>query len=100
MIRNSKPTMPLLPEILLKLGESYLQLDRPAEAHAAFEESRRLKPDYWPAYTRWIDHLLKHKQFGPARELAEEGLQHVPQHPELRARLELARQGAAAGAQR
>ena len=94
MIRNSSPTMALMPEIHLKKGESFVALGRLAEAQAAFEASRQLKPDYWPAYTRWIDELLKAKQFSAALALAEEGLQHVPFHPELLARLYKAKDGA------
>ena len=100
MIRNSKPTMPLLPEIFFKMGESYLELGRLADAQLAFESARKLKPDYWPAYTRWIDELLKLKQFATAREVAEEGLRQLPDHPELRVRLERAQAGAGARASR
>lgn len=96
MVRNSKPTMVLLPEIYLRMGESYLELDRLAEAQSAFESSRKLKPDYWPAYTRWIDQLLKLGQFRMARELAEEGLTHLPENRELSARLARARAGSGA----
>lgn len=90
MIRNSKPTMVLLPEIYFRMGESFVALGRLAEAQMAFENSRRLKPDYWPAYTSWIDELLKLKQYKAARELTEEGLKHLPDSPELRARLQRA----------
>jgi tetratricopeptide (TPR) repeat protein len=93
MISNSKPTMVLLPEIYFKMGESYLELGRLSDAQLAFESARTLKPDYWPAYTRWIDELLKLKQFATAREVAEEGLRQLPDHPELRVRLEHALAG-------
>jgi len=93
MIRNSKPTMALLPEIYFKMGESFLELGRLSDAQLAFESARKLKPDYWPAYTRWIDELLKLKQFATAREVAEVGLRQLPDHPELRVRLEHAHAG-------
>jgi tetratricopeptide (TPR) repeat protein len=96
MIRNSKPTMVLMPEIYLRMGESFVELRRLGEAQLAFEASRKLKPDYWPAYTAWIDQLLLLKQFGAARELAEEGLKQLPDSPELRSRLERAKTGGGA----
>ncbi len=93
MINNSSPTMALMPEIYFKKGESYLELGRLSDAQLAFESARKLKPDYWPAYTRWIDELLKLKQFATAREVAEVGLRQLPDHPELRVRLEHAHAG-------
>lgn len=94
MLRNSRPGMPLIPEIFTRMGESLLQLGRLADAQAAFENARRLKPDYWPAYTAWADELMKLKQYKAARELLEQGLGHAPKSAELLSRLNKAKAGA------
>jgi tetratricopeptide (TPR) repeat protein len=90
VINNCGPTMPLLPEVMLKKGEAHLRMNELPLAADAFEQSRRLKPDYWPAYTRWADVLINLKQFDRARALLEEGLAHVPGEPQLLERLRLA----------
>ena len=86
VIKTCSPTMPLMPEVMLKLGETQLKLGDLPGAQASFERSRELKPDYWPAYTRWIDVLVGLKQKGTARALAEQGLRYAPDSIELRQR--------------
>ncbi len=86
VIKTSSPSMPLMPEVLLKLGEVKLKLGDLPGAQEAFERSRALQPDYWPAYTRWIDVLVGLKQTGTARALAEEGLRFSPDSAELQKR--------------
>lgn len=87
IIRNCKPTMPLMPEAFLRMGDVYVMRKDFAEANVSFEQARRLKPDYWPAYSRWADVLIGLKQFERARALLEEGLAHSPQQAELLQRL-------------
>jgi len=87
MIKNSSPAMPLMPEIWLKLGETQLLVGDMVGAKTSFETSRDLKPDYWPAYTRWFDFLITLKAFDQARALAQEGLRHAPDSAELKSRL-------------
>ena len=88
IVNNCKPTMVLMPEVFYRIGEVQLRLGQIGEALGSFEQSRTLKPDYWPAYTRWIDVLLESKQFESAERLAREGLSQVPEQPELLKRLE------------
>ena len=83
VINNCKPTMPLMPEAFLRMGDVHVMRNDYAQASAAFEQARRLKPDYWPAYSRWADVLIGLKQFERARALLEEGLGHSPQQPVL-----------------
>jgi len=83
VINNCKPTMPLLPEAFLRMGDVFVMRNELGNASAAFEQSRKLKPDYWPAYSRWADVLIGLKQFERARALLEEGLGHSPQQPVL-----------------
>jgi tetratricopeptide (TPR) repeat protein len=87
VIKASPPTMMLQPELWLRYGEAQLQLGNLPEAQAGFEQSRKLKPDYWPAYTQWADYLIQNKQNDEARALLEEGLKHAPDQPELVKRL-------------
>lgn len=88
VINTAKPTMVLMPEVFLKLGDLYVMRQDLGNANVAYEQSRRLKPDYWPAYDRWIEVLIDLKQWEPARKLALEGLSHLPDEPNLTARLQ------------
>lgn len=83
---NVQPANPLLPDVYLRMGDSQLALGNLVEANNCFEESRRLKRDYWPAYTRWVDVLIGLKQVERARELTLEGLRHAPDSEELKKR--------------
>ena len=87
IVKNARMTMPLMPEVFLKMGEAHLRLGNLVGAKDAFEASRQAKPDYWPAYTAWIDELLKLKQTSEAKSLAMKGLAHAPTSTELLARL-------------
>ena len=98
IVRNSKPSMPLMPEVFYRMGEVHLRLNQVAQALACFERSRQLKPDYWPSYVRWIDVLLQSRQFEAAEALAKEGLEHVPGQPELLKRLKASQTKSVAGA--
>jgi tetratricopeptide (TPR) repeat protein len=88
MIRASRADMVLMPEIFTRRGEALIQMGDLVTAQGSFERARALKPDYWPAYTGWVDHLVKLNQTAQARTLLEEGLRHMPDQPELTKRLE------------
>lgn len=81
---NSAPDMVLVPEILVRLGEAYLKVGDTANAYSAFEKARRVKPDYWPAYSRWVDVLIKSNLRKEALALARQGLAHAPASEVLR----------------
>lgn len=87
IVSNSPTDLVLLPEVYVRIGESTLELGRLSEAQAAFEQARRLKPQYWPAYTIWADHLVAMKQQQAARGVLEEGLRHAPSSEEIKRRL-------------
>ncbi len=87
VIVNCKSTMPLLPEVYLKKGEVHVMRKELPAASESFEIARKLKPDYWPAYDRWIAVLMELKQYDRARTLAQEGLGYAPNQPNLTARL-------------
>jgi tetratricopeptide (TPR) repeat protein len=83
VIRNASPTTALMPEVFYKLGEAHLALENVGAAQSAFARSRDLRPEYWPAYTRWADVLIGIKQRDQALALVREGLRHAPEAPEL-----------------
>ncbi len=68
----------LAPEIYTYIGRTHLLQHHPMEADAAFAQARRLKPDYWPAYSWWATYLANHGQRDKAREIVTEGLKHSP----------------------
>lgn len=78
VIHNTGPDFVMLPEIYTKMGEVYLSLKRPVEAREVFAKARSLKPDYWPPYYHWADHLNRTGQKTEARETVEEGLSYSP----------------------
>jgi tetratricopeptide (TPR) repeat protein len=84
VLQNCRPSNPLYPEFLLRTGDLYLLQGRTNDASQAFAKARDLKPDYWPAYTRWIEYLMSLKLRAQAKSLAEEGLQHAPDAAPLR----------------
>lgn len=87
VVARSRPSMVLLPEIFVKIGEANLRINRVSAAQEAFERARALKPDYWPAYTVWADRLIELRLYSRARALLEQGLQHAPDEPHLKATL-------------
>ena len=87
IISTCKSTMPLMPEVYLKKGEMHVMRKELPAASQAFETARKLKPDYWPAYDRWVAVLTELKQYDRARALAQEGLGFAPNQPNLQARL-------------
>jgi hypothetical protein len=84
VIHNSPPDFVLLPEIWTRIGETQLLRSQPGAAYDAFARAREIKPDYWPAYSRWAAVLMRSGQKAEAKELVESGLQHAPDSKELR----------------
>jgi tetratricopeptide (TPR) repeat protein len=83
VIKNALSTMALMPEVHYKVGELQLLMDNPGAASEQFARSRKLKPDYWPAYARWADVLAGVKRYDDALALVREGLRQVPDNKEL-----------------
>lgn len=78
VIRNARPDFVLLPEIWVRVGEASLLAGEIGPAMDAYERARRLKPDYWPAYTQWAEFLLRYNKKAEAKALVQTGLQHAP----------------------
>lgn len=87
IVRNSRPTMVLMPEVYVSLMDVQLKLGNVSAAYGAYERAKQLKPDYWPAYAKWADELVRVKQFGSAKQVLEEGLVQAPGSAELQRRL-------------
>lgn len=68
----------LLPEIYTRLGEAQLNLSDFGAAYSSFLRAREIKPDYWPAYSRWAAVLIKTGQKREAEELVRTGLKYSP----------------------
>jgi tetratricopeptide (TPR) repeat protein len=73
----------LTPEIELRIGEAYLELQNYPAAVEAFARSIRAKPDYWPAYHRWAGMLTRLGKKRDAMNKLEEGLRVLPTEPAL-----------------
>lgn len=78
VIRHSDSSFLVLPDVYLKMGEAYLLLGETANAAAAYERSRVLKPDFWPAYAGWADALHKSGARAAALTHLEEGMRNAP----------------------
>lgn len=76
--RNAEKDFVLLPEILTWVGRTEIKLHKFAEAEKSLSEARNIKPDYWPAYFHWVEHLQSTGRKADALELIRLGLQHSP----------------------
>ena len=83
VIDNCQASMPLLPEVFLKRGEIQSQQGDLVNAMDSFDAARKLKPDYWPAYERWVVLLVGLKQYERAAALVDEALAASPDQPNL-----------------
>jgi tetratricopeptide (TPR) repeat protein len=83
VIQNTGPDFILLPEVWVRIGEGELMRENIGAAHDAFREARRLRPDYWPAYTLWAEVLMRARAPEKARQVLAEGLSHAPDSREL-----------------
>ncbi len=83
VLENTSPDFIMLPEIFTQIGEVELLRNAVTAASVAFERARRLKPSYVPAYTSWIEALIKNKQRDKAMALVREGLSQAPQSKTL-----------------
>lgn len=78
VIDNSPKDFKLLPEVYTRKGEAELRIYDYINANKSFARARALKPDYWPAYSGWIDALIKAGRKADAKALAKQGLEHSP----------------------
>lgn len=83
LVNKAKPDFVMLPEVYLEMGDIYLLLGDIGAAGDAFAMSRRKKPDYWPACTRWADLLVKLSKQADARAHVLTCLKAAPRQPQL-----------------
>ncbi len=53
-------------------------LRHPNKANEAFSLARDLKPDYWPAYSHWVEFLMNNGKRADAMKVVTAGLEHAP----------------------
>lgn len=90
---NSPHDFILLPEIYTRIGEVELHLSQFRNAERAFAHARKLKRDYWPAYSHWAEHLIQTGKTADAKSLVETGLKYSPDSRVLRAQSRLLESG-------
>lgn len=78
VVENSPPDFIMLPEIYTRIGDVQLMLKRPEKANEAFAHARKLKPDYWPAYSHWVEYLMHKNKRDDAFKLVVSGLEQSP----------------------
>lgn len=74
----------LRPEIYTRLGDVELMMRNIRGANAAFSQARALKRDYWPAYSRWAEYLIRSGKRNEAKKLIQTGLKYSPTSQVLR----------------
>lgn len=75
----------MLPEIVYRIGDTQALLGNTTAAIAAFEQSRAIKPDYWPPYLGHAQLLEKVGLRKEALRILEQGLQVMPGEANLSA---------------
>jgi tetratricopeptide (TPR) repeat protein len=83
VLQFAKSDFVLLPEIYLRMGETYIELKDYARAVESFGKALDAKRDYWPAYVRWSSVLSKLNKKRDAMSKLEEGLRIMPNEPGL-----------------
>lgn len=79
VIKNNKQhDFILLPEIYTRIGEGYIAISNSVAAEKAFAQARQLKPDYWPAYSHWAEHLIQTGKRAEAKKIVKKGLENSP----------------------
>lgn len=85
-MRLPKPEVFLmLPELWHRIGDANALLGQTAAAIDAYEQARRVKPDYWPPYVGQAKLLEKGNMRKNAMRLLEQGLQLMPGEPNIAA---------------
>lgn len=84
VIRNSSADFVMLPEVFMRQGETFVLMERYAEAEKSFAQAVEKKPDFWPPYLRWANLLKSNGDRKRAIEVAQRGLQQAPDAQPLR----------------
>lgn len=95
---RAQPDFVLLPELYYRIGVAYQQLQEFTKALDAFDESKKAKVDYWPAYAGQADVQAILGRRAEALAALDDGLKAIPDEPNLvaaRKRIEAGRGGPA-----
>lgn len=85
--RNAGPTLPIMPEILVKKGYVLRLMGQDAASSREFLASIALRPDYTPAYAGLSEYYQDLGDREQARRVLEEGLSHSPKSEMLKRKL-------------
>jgi len=88
VLEKTEPTFILRPELYLKMGESYSQLQHYFEAITAYKSALKIKSNYSSAYASMSDAYLKMGERDKAIETLNIGLKYKPNSKRLIRRLE------------
>lgn len=78
VLRGTKPDFWMRPQLHVELGRLYLRLNRQIDATEAFKAAVNSSPMYLAGYIALIDQLRRSGAVGQARDVAEQGLRHLP----------------------
>lgn len=78
VINNVPRDFVLLPEVYTRLAEVELLLGQSNRAQEAFAVARKLRPDYWPAYSKWAEFLMNRNNRQEALKVVTAGLEYSP----------------------
>lgn len=84
VIAHTAPDFRILPEVYLRMGDAFVQLQNYGAARDAYTMARQKKPDYWPACVNWAEALLKIGSKRDALKHLSECLAVTPEAPALR----------------
>lgn len=83
VLRNARPDFWMRPQLNVELGRILARLDRKPEAMSAFQTALQANPAYLAGYLALVEHLRSAGLPQQAREVAAEGLRHLPEAQRL-----------------
>jgi tetratricopeptide (TPR) repeat protein len=87
VLRGAPDEFVMLPEVLMKKGETLLRIGQVAAGLEALEKAIAIRPEFWPPYARISDHHVANGNLAKAREVLEAALSIAPDAPGLKSRL-------------
>lgn len=87
VVNLATPDFPLMPEILTRIGNYYVEMDRVIEAMEHFERAKAIKSDYWPPYVGLANINLRLGRKNVAIDILNSAIQILPNEPNLLAAL-------------
>ncbi len=88
VVKHTKESLVLLPEVYVQLGKVYVRQGKGGEAGAQFQKAIKLRDDYSPGYAALSDMYKGNNNRAEALRVVEEGLKHAPDSKSLKRRLQ------------